>query len=142
VIGTATGMRSFAQYVSLVYGNKSNADVDPPLTPPGPCVDDGTLGFTIPDDVRGDLLFDPTAMQRMLLGPWRGSGLLGLVFGGSTRTLYVTKPTNSLVGTRLNEIKTVSIRQATVPLLPDVTTDLRPQTFTLVACGEIIKSKP
>jgi hypothetical protein len=137
-VGTATNMRPFAQYVSLVYGLKSNADVSFPLTPPGPCVDDGTLGLAIPDDQRGDLLFDPTAMQRMLLGSWRGSGLLGGVVGGQTRMLQVTKPTNPLVGTKLEEIKTVSIRQAMVPLLPDLTADLRPQAFVLVACGEIV----
>lgn len=77
-------------------------------------------------------------MQRMLLGQWTGSGLLGSLFGGSTRTLYVTKPTNPLLGTRLEEIKTVSIRQATIPLLPNPAADLRPQAFVLVACGEIV----
>ncbi len=137
VTGTASGMQPFGQYVSLVYGLQSNADVDPPLTGPGPCVDDGTLGLLIPDDVRGDILFDPTAMQRMFLGPWRGSGLLGSVIGGRNRTFFVSKPTNPLVGTRLKEIKTVSIRQAAVPLLADVTMDVRPQAFPLMACGEI-----
>ncbi len=61
--------------------------------PPGPCADDGTLGLAIPDDMPGDILFDPTAMQRMLLGPWQGSRLLDLLAGGRNRTLFVTKPT-------------------------------------------------
>lgn len=53
VTGTATGMRPFAQYFSLVYGIYSNADVSFPLTGPGPCVDDGTLGLAIPDNQAG-----------------------------------------------------------------------------------------
>ncbi len=44
VAGTANGMQLLGIYVSLVYGLQSNADVIPPFTPPGPCVDDRTLG--------------------------------------------------------------------------------------------------
>lgn len=139
VAGTANGLQLMGIYVSLVYGLLSNADVTPPFTPPGPCVDDRTLGVEpapIPSGMPGDLIFSPSATARMLL-PALWSGLLGLPVGAS-RSLNVTKSTVAPLGVHLNEIKTVSIRQATVPLLPNILQDIRPQLFSIRACGEII----
>ncbi|MGH3692912.1 MAG: hypothetical protein ACRDRX_02725 [Pseudonocardiaceae bacterium] len=138
VAGTANGMQLLGIYVSLVYGLQSNADVVPPFTPPGPCVDDRTLGVEpapIPSGMPGDLIFSPSATVRMFL-PSLWSGLLGLPVGAS-RSLNVTKPTAAPIGVRLDEIKTVSIRQATIPLLPNILQDIRPQLFAIRACGEI-----
>ena len=139
VSGTANGLQLMGIYVSLVYGLQSNADVIPPFTGPGPCVDDRTLGSEpppIPSGMPGDLIFSPSATARMLL-PSLWSGPLGLPVGTS-RSLNVTKPTVAPLGVRLNEIKTVSIRQATIPLLPNILQDVRPQLFSIRACGEII----
>lgn len=138
VSGTANGMQLLGIYVSLVYGLQSNADVVPPFTPPGPCVDDRTLGVEpapIPSGMPGDLIFSPSATVRMLL-PSVWAGPLGLPVGAS-RSLNVTKPTIAPLGVHLNEIKTVSIRQATIPLLPNILQDIRPQLFAIRACGEI-----
>ncbi|MGH3943300.1 MAG: hypothetical protein ACRDTG_32685 [Pseudonocardiaceae bacterium] len=139
VAGTANGMQLLGIYVSLVYGLQSNADVTPPFTGPGPCVDDRTLGVEpapFPGGNPGDLIFSPSATARMFL-PSLWSGALGLPVGTS-RSLNVTKPTIAPLGVRLNEIKTVSIRQATIPLLPNILQDIRPQLFSIRACGEII----
>lgn len=138
VSGSANGMQLLGIYVSLVYGLQSNADVVPPFTPPGPCVDDRTLGVEpapIPSGMPGDLIFSPSATVRMFL-PSLWAGPLGLPVGAS-RSLNVTKPTISPLGVHLNEIKTVSIRQATIPLLPNILQDIRPQLFAIRACGEI-----
>lgn len=150
VSGTAKGFAPLGVYVTLVYGLQSNADVTPPFTPPGPCVDDQTLGAVLPAGsvIPGGLLFDPTAMSRMLIGVWNvqpGGGLGGLaggLLGGgagilkTTGTLQVTKSTASPQGVRLNEINTVSIRRAA----PGLSTfnDFRPQSFPLQACGQIM----
>lgn len=130
VSGNASGMQLFGQYVSLVYGLNSNADVTG-QTPPGPCADDGTLGEGIFNQGGGSVLFSPVATTRMLLGAWP------LV--GTSRTLPVpwVKPTDSPGGVGLDEVRTVSIRQPVLPLLPNIFQDIRPQVFNLRACGLI-----
>lgn len=83
----------------------------------------------------GDLIFSPSATVRMFL-PSLWAGPLGLP-AGTSRSLNVSKPTIAPLGVHLNEIKTVSIRQATIPLLPNILQDIRPQLFAIRACGEI-----
>lgn len=150
ISGTAKGFAPLGVYVSLMYGLQSNADVTPPFTPPGPCVDDQTLGAVMPAGsvIPGGLLFDPSAMTRMLIGVWnvQPSGgvtgvLRGLLGGGAgilqtTGTLQVSKSTASPLGVHLNEVNTVSIRRAA----PGLSTfnDFRPQNFPLQACGQIM----
>lgn len=151
VSGSASGLAPLGIYVTLVYGLGSNADVTPPFTPPGPCVDDQTLGAVLPPGsvIPGGLVFDPTAMTRMLIGVWNVQplggvgGLLGGVLGGglggvlkTTGTLLVTKPTALPAGVHLNEINTVSIRR----VAPTLSTfnDFRPQSFPLQCCGQIM----
>lgn len=132
VTGQSNGMSPLGQYVSLIYGLNSNADVTGG-TPPGPCVDDGTLGGGPIDQVaQGAVLFSPQATTRMLLGPWP---LLGV-----NRTASFVKPTVPPGGVRLNQVKTVSIRQPVLPLLPNIFLDIRPQIFNLRACGLIVAS--
>ncbi len=150
VSGTAKGLAPLGVYVTLVYGLQSNADVTPPFTPPGPCVDDQTLGVALPAGsvIPGGLLFDPGAMTRMLIGVWNvqplgGVGGLvgGLLRGGggvlkTSGTLQVSKSTQTPMGVHLNEVNTVSIRRAA----PGLSTfnDFRPQSFPLQACGQIM----
>ncbi|MCP9486257.1 MAG: hypothetical protein MSC30_10375 [Gaiellaceae bacterium MAG52_C11] len=130
VTGQSSGMSPLGQYVSLVYGLRSNADVTGG-TPPGPCVDDGTLvGGAIDQVAQGAVLFSPTATARMLLGAWP---LLGV-----NRTVTFVKPTASPAGVKLNQVKTVSIRQPVLPLLPNIFLDIRPQIFNIRACGLIV----
>jgi hypothetical protein len=130
VTGQARGMQPLGQYVSLIYGLQSNADVTG-NTPPGPCVDDGTLGGGPIDQIaQGAVLFSPVASARMLLGPWP---LLGI-----NRTARFVKPTTSPLGVRLDQVKTVSIRQPVLPLLPNIFLDIRPQIFNMRACGLIV----
>lgn len=113
--GTASGMASLSQYVSLVYGRNSNANVY--STSPPPCADDGTLGAPA------------EATLRMFLGEW-------FPVVGTTRSLVGT---NALVG--LEEINTTSIRRVNIPVFnPNMLLtggDIRPQTFQLQACGLI-----
>jgi hypothetical protein len=75
-----------------------------------PCGRDDTLNF-----------------EQMLVAEW-------LPAGGRTRTLATPAP-KLTVG--LEQIRTVSIRQLTAPLLPDVTQDFPPQAFELRSCGLI-----
>jgi len=118
--------------VSLVYGLQSNADVTGG-TPPGPCIDDGTLGGGPIDRVaQGAVLFSPVATTRMLLGAWPALGI--------NRTATFVKPTASPSGVTLDQIKTVSIRQPVLPLLPNIFLDIRPQIFNIRACGLIVRS--
>ena len=147
ITGTATGMAPLGVYVSLVYGLQSNADVTPPFTPPGPCVDDHTLGMVMPPGVvtPGSILFDPTFASRMLVGVWQqapASGVLGGILRrlpiplGTDRVLSITKPTAAPLGVNLNEVLTVSIRR----VAPGLSTfnDFRPQFFPLQCCGQIM----
>jgi len=152
ITGTATGMAPLGVYVSLVYGLQSNANVVAPFTPPGPCVDDQTLGAVIPPGVvtPGNIIFDPTFASRMLVGVWQQApstgglgGVLGGVLGriipiplGTTRVLSLIKPTASPLGVHLNEVLTVSIRR----VAPGLSTfnDFRPQFFPLQCCGQIM----
>lgn len=130
VTGSARGMSPMGQYISLAYGLNSNADVTG-ATPPGPCVDDGTLGGGPIDQVaQGAVLFSPVATARMLLGPWP---LLGV-----NRTAYFSKPVTAPNGVGLDDVKTVSIRQPVLPLLPNIFLDIRPQIFNIRACGLIV----
>ncbi|MGH3943219.1 MAG: hypothetical protein ACRDTG_32275, partial [Pseudonocardiaceae bacterium] len=144
VKGTATGFGLLGRvFVSLAYGLGSNAQVDPfdPAKPP--CADDRSFDIEPPPiggNNPGDVIFSPLATARMLLGVW--GGILGTPILGDKRTLDVTKLTASPIGVRLNQIKTISIREAT---LPDVTNlnilkDVRPQLFKLRACGLIVLS--
>lgn len=113
--GTASGMASLSQYVSLVYGRNSNANIY--STSPPPCADDGTLGAPA------------EATLRMFLGEW-------FPVVGTTRSLVGT---NALVG--LEEINTTSIRRVNIPVFnPNMLLtggDIRPQTFQLQSCGLI-----
>lgn len=113
--GSASGMASLSQYVSLVYGRNSNANVY--STAPPPCADDGTLGAPA------------EATLRMFLGEW-------FPVVGTTRSLVGT---NALVG--LEEINTTSIRRVNIPVFnPNMLLtggDVRPQTFQLQSCGLI-----
>ena len=109
--GTGTGFNPLSQYVSLAYGLNS-VPVATNGTPP--CADDGTLG-------------DPnTSTLRMFIGAW-------LPVLGSNRALAGTQPT-----TTLDQVNTVSLRRANVPLLPGPG-DIRPQTFQIRSCGQIVK---
>ena len=152
VSGTANNFAPLGVYITLVYGLQSNADVTPPFTVPGPCVDDQTLGAVLPAGsvIPGGLMFDPSAMTRMLIGVWNvqpTGGVIGLAGnllrgrGGAgilqtTGTLQVSKSTASPLGVHLNEVNTVSIRRAA----PGLSTfnDFRPQNFPLQACGQIM----
>ena len=150
ISGTATGMAPLGVYVSLFYGLQSNADVTPPFTPPGPCVDDQTLGAVIPPGTvtPGNIVFDPTFASRMLIGVWQqapgtgglGGALKGVLGGltplGTSRVLSLTKPTASPLGVHLNEVLTVSIRR----VAPGLSTfnDFRPQFFPLQCCGQVM----
>lgn len=130
--GTSTGMDPNSQYISLIYGLQSNSDVTPPLTGPGPCVDDGTLGDVIPVG-PGAVQFSPVATLRMLQGMW-----LPPLLGGPP-TLVTVKSTDQVTGITLLQGKTVSIRKATLPLNPlNLFNDIRPQIFNLMACGIIV----
>jgi len=117
--GTAAGMASLSQYVSLVYGRNSNANLT--STAPPPCADDGTLGAPA------------EATLRMFLGEW-------FPVVGTTRSLVGT---NALVG--LEEINTTSIRRVNIPVFnPNMLLtggDIRPQTFQLQACGLIVRNR-
>lgn len=75
-----------------------------------PCGRDDTLNF-----------------EQMLVAEW-------LPASGTQRTLATVTP-KLTVG--LEQIRTVSIRQLTAPLLPDVTQDFPPQAFELRSCGLI-----
>jgi hypothetical protein len=144
VKGNATGFGLLGRvFVSLAYGLGSNAQVDPFDPQKPPCADDRSFDVEPPPiggNDPGDVIFSPVATARMLLGVW--GGVLGLPILGNTRSLDVTKPTTSPLGVRLNQIKTISIREAT---LLDVTNlnilrDVRPQLFKLRACGLIVLS--
>ncbi|MGH3873654.1 MAG: hypothetical protein ACRDSR_19455 [Pseudonocardiaceae bacterium] len=138
VSGNASGFGLGAVYVSLVYGLGSTA-IGEGQGPP--CADDRSFNIEPPIIVSnkpGDVTFSPVATVRMLVGVW--GGILGVPILGSNRSLSVTKPTASPTGVRLEQIRTVSIRQAT---LPDITNlnilkDIRPQVFQLRACGLIV----
>lgn len=136
VFGTATGMRRAAQYVSLVHGLYSNADLDSPYQRPGPCMPDGSAPADesfLPGPQPIDLVFSPAGMTPCLLGDWRG--LMGMRIGAN-RILRVAKPTTGPLGMHLYEMHTVSIRQAA--RLPS-TASQEPglQLFSLSACGQI-----
>jgi hypothetical protein len=110
-VGNGSGFSPLSQYVSLGYGVNS-VPVATNGTPP--CADDGTLG-------------DPnTSTLRMFIGAW-------LPVVGGNRSLAGTQPT-----TTLDQINTVSIRRANVPLLP-APGDIRPQTFQIRSCGQVVK---
>ncbi|MBA2553060.1 MAG: hypothetical protein H0V10_05085, partial [Geodermatophilaceae bacterium] len=124
--GTATGLNPNNQYVSLIYGLGSNSDVTLPITGRGPCVDDGQLGDVIVN-TPGAVAFSPVATVRMLQGLWVGSNLVSV------------KATDPLTGLFLIQGKTMSIRQATLPLNPlNLFNDIRPQIFKIQACGIIV----
>ena len=109
--GNGSGFNPISQYVSLVYGRNSV-----PVTTNGvrPCADDGTLG-------------DPnTSTLRMFVGAW-------LPVVGGNRTMAGSQPT-----TTIDQINTMSLRRANVPLLP-APGDIRPQTFQLRSCGLVVK---
>lgn len=130
--GTATGLNPNNQYVSLIYGLASNANVTLPITPPGPCVDDGTLGAVISQS-PGNVIFSPVATIRMFQGLWfppnPANGVAN--FSGN-------KSTDPATGIFLRQGNTVSIRQATLALDPAfLFTDIRPQVFVIQACGVI-----
>lgn len=112
--GTASGFVPERRYFSLVYGVKSAAPGEPGI----PCGRDDTLNF-----------------EQMLLGEW-------LPAGATTRNLVMTPSTapQPKLTVGLEQIRTVSIRQLTAPLLPDVTKDFPPQAFELRACGLIAKT--
>lgn len=127
--GTAQGLDPNAQYVSLIYGLGSNADVTG--NTPGLCADDGSLGDVIIQS-PGAVAFSPVATVRMLQGAWLPS-LLGGPPGLST-----VKTTDPLTGIFLIQGKTMSIRKATLPLdMLNLFRDIRPQIFQLQACGLI-----
>jgi hypothetical protein len=108
--GRGSGFNPISQYVSLVYGVNSV-----PVATDGvpPCADDGTLG-------------DPnTSTLRMFVGAW-------LPVVGSNRSLAGTQPT-----TNIDQINTMSLRRANVPLLP-APGDIRPQTFQIRSCGQVV----
>jgi hypothetical protein len=110
-VGTGSGFAPLSQYVSLVYGLASV-----PVATNGvpPCADDGTLG-------------DPnTSTLRMFVGAW-------LPVVGTNRTLAGVQPT-----TTIDQINTMSLRRANVPLLPGPG-DIRPQTFQIRSCGLVVK---
>jgi len=103
--GTGSGFSPISQYVSLAYGINS---VPVPTNGIPPCADDGTLG-------------DPnTSTLRMFVGAW-------LPVVGGNRSLAGVQPT-----TNLDQVDTVSIRRANVPVLPGPG-DIRPQTFQIGA---------
>lgn len=130
--GTAQGLSPNFQYVSLIYGLRSNADVAG-NTAPGPCVDDGTLGAVISQS-PGNVLFSPVATTRMLQGLWFPPDPVT-----GTARFSSTKPTVTPLGITIREGKTVSIRQATNYLdALNLFSDLRPQVFVIQACGLII----
>lgn len=135
--GQALNLDPNSQYVSLVYGRNSNADVTPPLTGPGPCVDDGTLGAVI-SQAPGAVLFRPVATTRMLLGLW-GPTVPQFPNGNMAANIIANKPVVTPLGVHLKEVNTVSIRRPTLQLDPlNLFSDLRPQVFQLMACGQII----
>ncbi|WP_380164896.1 hypothetical protein [Jannaschia sp. R86511] len=108
--GTGSGFNPLSQYVSLGYGVNS-VPVQTGNIPP--CADDGTLG-------------DPnTSTLRMFIGAW-------LPVLGSNRVLAGVQPT-----TTLDQINTVSIRRANVPVLPQPG-DIRPQVFQIRSCGQVV----
>lgn len=132
--GTAQGLDPNSQYISLIYGLNSNADVTTTTvngitnftTPPGPCVDDGTLGYLISQS-PGNVVFSPVATIRMLQGLWLGNSFSG------------NKLTDPVTGILLAQGKTVSIRKTTLQLDPMfLFSDIRPQVFTIQACGLIV----
>ncbi len=123
--GTSTGFNPSNQYVSLIYGVQSNSDVTLPITPPGPCVDDGTLGDVIVN-TPGAIAFSPVATIRMFQGLWLGN------------QLATVKTTDPLTGLFILQGKTMSVRQPTLTLDPlNLFTDIRPQIFKIMACGII-----
>lgn len=141
ISGNAKGFQNGRVYVSLVYGLGSNADVDVPLTPPGPCVDDRSFNIVpapVISDRPGDITFDPVATKRMLIGVWKGA--LGQFLLGGERSLGEENPTSAPVGVRLEEIATISIREVAIPNLTSLNflRDARPQLFQLRACGQIV----
>nr|WP_042189159.1 hypothetical protein [Kibdelosporangium sp. MJ126-NF4]CEL18695.1 hypothetical protein [Kibdelosporangium sp. MJ126-NF4]CTQ98179.1 hypothetical protein [Kibdelosporangium sp. MJ126-NF4] len=105
--GTGSGFSPVSQYVSLVYGL---ASVPVQTGPKPPCADDGTLG-------------DPNVSSlRMFVGAW-------LPVIGGNRSLAGNQPT-----TTLDQINTMSIRRANLPVLPGPG-DIRPQVFQIRSCG-------
>ncbi len=134
--GAATGMHRTGQYVSLVHGLYSNADLDSSYPRPGPCMPDGvapTDEVFLPGPQHTDLVFSSAAVTPCLLGDWRG--LRGMRIGAS-RTLRAAKPTTAPFGMHLYEMHTVSIRHA-VRLPSTASRELGQQLFTLSACGQI-----
>jgi len=137
VFGTASGLRRAGRYVSLVHGLYSNGDLDPPYTPPGPCmpddvVVDGDDNLSIGPRPT-DLVVRPAAITHLLLGGWRG--LMGIQAGAS-RILRVAKPTVFPHGLHLYEMHTVSIREV-VRRLPRMYRGTEKRLFSLIACGQI-----
>lgn len=136
VFGTATGMRRAGHYVSLVHGLYSNADLDPPYPPPGPCMPDGVASADeafLPGPQPTDLFFSSAGMTPCLLGDWRG--IMGMRIGAS-RTLRAAKPITAPLGMHLYEMHTVSIRQA-VRLPSTAPREPGRQLLSLSACGQI-----
>lgn len=133
VFGTATGMRRAGQYVSLVHGLYSHADLDPMCARSLPCMPDGTVPADesfLPGPRPADLVFSSAAVTPCLLGDWRG--LLGMRIGTS-RVLRAAKPTH---GIHLYEMHTVSIRRA-VRLPASAPQEPGQQALSLSACGQI-----
>lgn len=140
VFGTAGGLRRAGRYVSLVHGLYSNVDLDPPYTPPGPCMPDdvavdGDNNFSIGPRPT-DLVVRPAAITHLLLGGWRG--LMG-IRAGASRILRAAKPTAFPHGLHLYEMHTVSIREA-VRRPPPAYRGTGRQLFSLIACGQLRRS--
>lgn len=136
VFGTATGMRRTGQYVSLVHGLYSNADLDPPYPRPGPCMPDGVAPADeafLPGPQPTDLVLSAAGVTPCLLGDWQG--LMGMRIGAS-RILRAAKPTTAPLGMHLYEMHTVSIRHA-VRLPSTASREPGRQLFSLSACGQI-----
>ncbi|MGH3692911.1 MAG: hypothetical protein ACRDRX_02720 [Pseudonocardiaceae bacterium] len=136
VFGTATGMHRAGQYVSLVHGLYSHADLDPMRSRSLPCMPDGTVPTDesfLPGPRPTDLVFSSAGMTPSLLGDWRG--LMGMRIGTS-RVLRVAKPTDIPLGMHLYEMHTVSIRRA-VRLPTTAPREPGWQAFSLTACGQI-----
>lgn len=138
--GQANGLDPNSSYVSLIYGLASNADVTTKdvngvtvfNTAPGPCVDDGTLGLLISQS-PGNVVFSPVATIRMLQGMWFPPNPANGVSNFSG-----VKSVDPLTGIFLRQGNTVSIRKAALQLDPAILfTDIRPQVFTIQACGLI-----
>lgn len=83
----------------------------------------------------GGMLFSPAGTARMFLGVW------GFANPQGDSTLNVVRTwtgPNDPLAIPLSKLNTVSIRQPQFPLLPNPTSDMRPQIFQLRCCGQLM----